>query len=344
VRDIISIDENWKDKIMKKRILVTGGTGFLGAYIIRELVEKNYLVRAIRRSDTMPFFIEKNILEKVEWVPGDVLDVVSLEEAMEGIDAVIHAAAIVSFLKRERKKMYQVNVEGTANVVNIALEKSVKKLVHISSVAALGRSMKGGAVDENKKWEESKANTHYARTKMKAELQVWRGMSEGLDAVILNPSTILGYGDWNSGSCSIFRNIHNGFNWFTPGVNGFVDVEDVSRVAVLMLGNEISEQRFIVNGDNWSFKKLQDTIASGFGKPGPKKAATPFILSLGWRLERFRSAFTRKKPLLTPESVRVAISKTYFDNKKLLSYLPDFSFTPLEQTITKTCKYYMAAV
>ena len=229
-------------------------------------------------------------------------------------------------------------------MVNIALEKGIKKLIHISSVAALGRSMLGGEVDEEKKWEESKANTHYAKSKMKAELQIWRGISEGLNAVILNPSTILGYGDWHTGSCSIFRNIHNGFNWYTPGVNGFVDVEDVARVAVLMLENDISEQRFIVNGDNWSFKKLQDTIAGGFGKPGPKKAASPFILSLGWRLERFRSAFSRKKPLLTPESVRVAISKTYFDNNKILSSLPGFSFTPLEHTITKACKHYMNGV
>ncbi len=329
---------------MKKRILVTGGTGFLGAYIIRELVEQNYFVRAIRRKDSLPLFIDKSSLEKAEWVKGDVLDVVSLEDAMEGIDAVVHSAAIVSFLKREREMMYQVNVEGTANVVNIALEKGVKKLVHISSVAALGRSMKGGDVSEDKKWEESKANTHYARTKMKAELQVWRGISEGLDAVILNPSTILGYGDWHTGSCSIFRNIYDGFNWYTPGVNGFVDVEDVSRVVVMMLENEISEQRFIINGDNWSFKKLQDAIARGFGKSGPENAASPFILSLGWRLERFRSAFTGKKPLLTPESVRVAISKTYFDNKKILSYLPGFSFTPLDHTITKACKHYLSSV
>jgi dihydroflavonol-4-reductase len=327
-----------------KNILVTGGTGFLGAYILKALVEKGYKARAIRRRNILPSFIEKAIMDRVEWLDGDVLDVMSLEDAMDDMDAVVHSAAVVSFLKKDRKEMYQVNVEGTANVVNIALEKGIKKLVHISSVAALGRTPGGGHVDEEKKWEETRVNTHYARSKMKAELQVWRGVSEGLDAVILNPSTILGYGDWNTGSCSIFRNIYKGFDWYTPGINGFVDVEDVARVIILMLENQISEQRFIVNGDNWTFRKLQDFIAHGFGKPGPGKAATPFILSLGWKLEKLRSVFTNKKPLLTPESVRVAVSKTYFENQKILSALPGFSFTPLELTIEKACKHYLAKV
>lgn len=304
-------------------------------------MNKGYQVRAIRRSPSLPHYIPASILDKVEWLEGDILDVVSLEDAMEGAGAVIHAAAIVSFLRKERNKMYQVNVEGTANVVNIALEKNVGKLVHISSVAALGRTPAGGTVNEEKKWEETKVNTHYARSKMKAELQVWRGISEGLDAVILNPSTILGYGDWNSGSCAIFRRIYRGFNFYTTGVNGFVDVEDVAKVAVLMLENGISEQRFIVNGDNWSFRHLQETIAAGFGKPAPKRAATPALLSLGWKLEKLRSIFTNKKPFITPESVRVAVSKTYFENQKILSALPGFSFTPLELTIEKACKHYL---
>jgi dihydroflavonol-4-reductase len=179
-------------------ILITGGTGFLGAYIIRALVEKGYGVRAIRRHNNFPSYIPKEIFDKVEWVEGDILDVVSLEDAMEGVDTVIHSAAIVSFTKREQKKMYKINVEGTANVVNIALEKNIKRFVHISSIAALGRKENGGHIDEEKKWEESRINTHYAKSKYKAELEVWRGISEGLNAVILNPSTILGYGTMNS--------------------------------------------------------------------------------------------------------------------------------------------------
>ena len=329
---------------MSAKILITGGTGFLGSYIIKQLVEKNYAVRAIRRGNKLPTWISKEITDKVEWVEGDILDVVALQDAMESVDTVIHSAAIVSFLKKDRKQMYQVNVEGTANVVNMALEKNVSRLVHISSVAALGRTAGGGHVNEEKKWEESKVNTHYAKSKFKAELQVWRGVSEGLDAVILNPSTILGFGDWHSSSCAIFKQVYEGFNWYTPGINGFVDVEDVAKAVILCMESDISEQRFIINGDTWPFKKLQDTIADNFKKKRPGRKTTPFLLAIAWRLEKVKSLLTGKKPLLTKESARVAQSQTFFENDKILKALPGFSFTPLEETIENACKKYLGTI
>ncbi|MBP7556373.1 MAG: SDR family NAD(P)-dependent oxidoreductase [Chitinophagaceae bacterium] len=328
---------------MDKKILVTGGTGFLGSYILKALIEKGYQVRALCRSNKRPFYIPASILEKVEWIEGDVLDVVSLDDAMKGIDAVIHAAAVVSFQRSDRNLMQSVNVEGTANVVNLALENNVTRLLHVSSVAALGRSEQGGEVNEEKKWEENKLTTHYARSKFKAELEVWRGMAEGLDAVIMNPSTILGYGDWHHSSCAIFRNIYKGFKWSTPGINGFVDVADTARAAVLLLESNISGERFIINGDNWPFKQLMFTIADRFGVKRPDRLATPTLTSIAWRLEAFKSFFTRQKPLLTRESARVAHSYTRFSNHKLLEALPGFAFTPLEQSIENACRMYSQA-
>jgi dihydroflavonol-4-reductase len=325
---------------LSAKILITGGTGFLGAYITKHLVEKGYAVRAIRRSNNFPAYIPKNIFDQVEWVEGDILDVVSLQDALQDIDIVIHSAAIVSFSKKEQKQMYKVNVEGTANVVNMALEKNIKRFVHISSIAALGRKTDGAHVNEEKKWEESKINTHYAKSKYKAELEVWRGISEGLNGVILNPSTILGYGDWNTGSSGIFKNVYNEFKWYTPGINGFVDVEDVAAAAILLMESDISEQRFIINGDNWPFQKLMNTMADCFGKKKPGRQTTPLLLSMAWRLEKLKSIITGKKPLLTKESAKVAHSKTYFDNAKFLQTFPQFSFTPLEQTIQKACTKY----
>jgi len=322
------------------KIFITGGTGFLGAYIIKQLVEKGYSVRALRRSGKVPSYISKEIFEKVEWIEGDVLDVVSLDDGMEGAETVIHSAAIVSFHERHRKEMYKVNVEGTANVVNIALERGIRRFVHISSIAALGRKTDGGSVNEEKKWEESKVNTHYAKSKYRAELEVWRGMSEGLNAVILNPSTILGYGDWHSGSAAIFKNVYNEFKWYSPGVNGFVDVEDVARAAILLMESEISEERFIINSDNWPFKRLMDTMADCFKKKKASRQTTSFIINLAWRLEKIKSMLTGHKPLLTKESAKVAHSKTYFENEKFLRAFPGFSFTPLEQTISTACKRY----
>ena len=199
-------------------------------------------------------------------------------------------------------------------------------------------------MNEEKKWEESKVNTHYAKSKFKAELQVWRGISEGLDVVILNPSTILGYGDWHSSSCAIFKNVHEEFKWYSPGINGFVDVEDVARAAIILMESNISEQRFIVSGDTWSFQKLQNTIADGFGKKRPAKKTTPFLMALAWRIEKLKSLFTGKKPLLTKESARVAQSQTWFSNDKIRQALPGFSFTPLEETIKKACEKYTGTI
>ena len=321
-------------------ILVTGGTGFLGSYIIKLLVEKGYRVRAIRRSSKLPTWMDESVFKNVEWVEGDVLDVVALEEAMEGVEAVIHSAAVVSFLKKERKTMYQVNIDGTTNVVNVMLEKNINRLVYISSVAALGRTAGGGHVNEERKWEESKINTHYSITKHKAEMEVWRGISEGLNAVILNPSTILGFGDWTTGSCAIFKNIQKGISWFTPGINGFVDVEDVAKATMQILESEITDQRFIVNGHTWPFKKLQETIAENFGKKKPTRAANPFLLGIAWRIEKIKSLLTGQKPLLTKESAKVACSQTWFENEKLLNALPGFTYRPLEETIKKACDQY----
>lgn len=325
----------------QSKILVTGGTGFLGAYIIKQLLADGFAVRAIKRANsTLPFFIDKDILNKAEWVEGDILDVTSLENAMQDIDTVIHSAAVVSFAKKERNKMYHVNIEGTANVVNIALQKNIRRFVYISSVAALGRKKDSSRVDETAKWEENPVNTHYAITKYKAELEVWRGFAEGLEGVILNPATILGYGDWRGGSNAIFKNVYDEFGWYTNGINGFTDVEDVARATVLLMKTNITEQRYIICNDNWSFKKLFDTMADNFNKKRPSKEATPFLSGIAWRLEWLKSLFNGKSPLVTKESAKVAISETFFDSDKLLKALPGFSLTPLEDTIARAGKKY----
>ena len=328
-----------------KKILVTGGTGFLGAYIIKELTERGYQVRALKRDlqKADPSFIPAAVWANVEWIEGDVLDIISLEEAMQGADAVIHAAAVVSFHKKDRARMYEVNVDGTANVVNMAIEAGVPRFVHISSVAALGRTADGQMVNEEKKWDESPNNTHYARSKYKAELEVWRGMAEGLNAVILNPSTILGYGDWHSSSSAIFKNVYHEFKWYSPGLNGFVDVADVAKAAILLMETSINEERFVVNGDNWPFKKLLHFMADSFGKKKATRVTRNWMLGLAWRMEAVKSWFTGEKPLLTKESARVAHSRTIFDNSKLKNALPGFHFTPLEESIRRACIQYKSA-
>ena len=187
--------------------------------------------------------------------------------------------------------MYLVNADGTANVVNLALENNIKRLVHISSISALGRTASGEKVTEEKKWEETKLNTHYGISKHKSEMEVWRAMGEGLNAVIMNPSTVLGYGNWHDGSCAIFKNIYNEFPWYTTGVNGFVDVRDVAAAMRMLMHSDITAERFILNGGNYTYKEVFNTIADAFGKPRPYKKVTPFLAELVWRAEKIKSLF-----------------------------------------------------
>jgi nucleoside-diphosphate-sugar epimerase len=322
-------------------VLVTGGTGFLGAYIIKELVEKGHPVRAIRRGDSIPFFIPPPISAKVEWIRGDILDIVGLEEAMEGVDAVIHAAAKVSFARRDRRELFHTNIEGTANMVNMALIKGIRRFVHVSSVGALGRTANGEQVTEEKKWADSKLNTSYSISKFYAEMEVWRAIGEGLPAVIVNPGTLLGYGDWNSSSCALFKNVFNEFPWYTEGINGFVDVADAARATVCLLDSGVTGQRFILNAENWSFHRLFDNIAAGFAKKPPSREATPFLAGIAWRMEKIKSLLSGHPSLLTRESARIAQSRTFFDNSRILQQLPGFAFTPLTETIRTACGAYL---
>ncbi|HEX2534847.1 MAG TPA: NAD-dependent epimerase/dehydratase family protein [Chitinophagaceae bacterium] len=325
-------------------VLVTGGTGFLGAYIIRNLVQKGLPVRALRRSAKTPFFMDASVRDAVEWVEGDVLDVIALEEALQGVDSVIHSAAVVSFHKSERQRLYAVNVDGTANVVNAAIDAGVRRFLHVSSVAALGRSGMEETVSENRKWEVRGENTHYAISKHRAELEVWRGFAEGLGGVMINPSTILGFGDWHQSSCAIFRNAYNEFPWYTNGVNGFVGVEDVAEAAVQLLQSDLHGKRYIVNAENLSFRTLFDTIADGFGKKKPHRHATPALGGLAWRLESIKAAFSGRPALLTRETARVAQCRTRFDNTALLGDLPGFRYRPLAEVIPAACKKYLRAL
>jgi len=240
--------------------------------------------------------------------------------------------------------MYHVNIDGTANVVNLALDHGIKRMVHVSSISAIGRTINGEQVSEEKKWIKSKLNTHYGITKNKSEMEVWRGMGEGLNAVIINPSTVLGYGDWHNGSSAIFKNVYKEFPWYTEGINGFVDVEDVARTVVLLMESNITEERFIINSENWTFRRLFETIADGFGKKHPYRKATPFLSGIAWRLEKIKSLLTGNKPLLTKETAGVAQTTTYWSNDKILKALPEFFFQPLEKSIVTACEKYLKAL
>ncbi len=314
-------------------ILVTGGAGLLGKELITQLLLQGKQVRAIYNKTELPNFHNDNLQQ----VQCDILDVVGLEEAMNAVEQVYHCAAIVSFNPRRRQEMFKINIEGTANVVNAALDAGVKKMVYVSSVAALGRIRENEPINETMNWTEETSNSAYGQSKYLAEMQVWRGIGEGLDAVMVNPVIILGAGDWNGGSSQIFKTAYDEFPWYTDGSTGFVDVRDVVKAMIELMNSNVSAERFIVSAENKTYAEVFNLMANAFGKKPPYKKVTLLLAKIVWRMEAIKSFFTGKDPLLTKETSATAMAKVTFDNSKLKKFLPGFSYRKIESTIADTC-------
>jgi nucleoside-diphosphate-sugar epimerase len=214
----------------------------------------------------------------------------------------------------------------------------VEKLLHVSSVAALGRLRQNTFINETMNWTAETSNSEYGRTKYLGEMEVWRGVGEGLNTVVVNPSIILGAGNWGAGgSAGIFKNVYKEFPWYTDGVTGFVDVNDVVTAMQMLMNSSISGQRFILSADNAGYHELFTMIAHAFGKKPASKKVTPFMAALVWRLEALKGAISGKQPLLTRETAKTAQAKVYFDNTKLFKYLPEFKYAALKESVERIC-------
>ncbi|MGV3629936.1 MAG: NAD-dependent epimerase/dehydratase family protein [Bacteroidota bacterium] len=331
-------------------ILVTGGTGLLGSNLLFELSASGGPVRAIYRDASKIGTVQKLFrkldpelgetrFHKIEWVPCDVLDVVTLEEAMTGCDYVYHCAAQVSFRRRDFTSMMKINRQGTFNLVNIALDLKIKKLCYVSSTAAVGKVQQPDGHDyvvESNKWTQSPNTSGYSISKYSAEKEVWRAMEEGLRIVIINPSVIFGPGNWEESSLTIFRTLAKGLRFYTKGSNAFVDVRDVVRAMVSLQNSEISGQRFLCTGTNIRFYDLFLLIAKELKVKPPAIFANRFLCQVAWRLVAI-SELVGKRPTLTRESVNSSQSHTQYDSSKLVKAL-DFKFTDLRETIAYTVK------
>jgi len=322
-------------------IFVTGGTGLVGGYLLKELLRTHSNILALYRNQ-YPIQLSNEEINKITWVKGDVMDVTLLHEAMQSCEKVYHCAGVVSFNPSRRNELLKINVGGTANVVNAALSAGVKKLVHVSSVSALGRKRNNITVTEEMKWSEESNISNYGRSKFLAELEVWRGISEGLRAIIVNPTIVLGVGNWNHSSAATFKSAYNEFPWYTNGVSGFVDGADVARAMIQLMDSEISGERFILSAENWSYRDLFTSMAKAFGKKPPRREVSPFFASLVWRIEKIKSKLKGEDPLLTRETAETAQTKVYFDNSKIRKFLPGFIFRPISHTIDAYCREYLA--
>lgn len=319
-------------------IFVTGGTGFLGTHLLRSLVLSGHPVRALKRRHSK-ILLEEDLNKAVEWVEGNILDIPTLEQSMDGCDEVYHCAAMVSFQPKHRGALMRVNVEGTANVVNVALEQKIRKMMYVSSVAAIGRRG-SNVIRESTEWENSNFNSNYGISKYLAEREVWRGIAEGLSAVIVNPTVIIGDGNWKEGTPRFFLNVWKGMPAYTSGGTGFVAADDVAAIMIQLMKSNIENERFIINAENLKFKDLFSRIADVLGKKRPYLHATPWIMELVWRWETIRSTISSFPPFISREIARNAGCTYHFDASKIRQAI-DFQFTPIENCIESTGKKFL---
>lgn len=331
-------------------ILVTGATGFLGSHLTATLLCNGTRVRALKResSDT-DFFLKvisffeskgrKPDMSLLEWADGDVLDVVALENVFAGVDTVYHTASVVSFAASEKDNMMKTNVEGTANIVNAALYAKVKRFCHVSSTAALGRAKSGDFITEETEWSNSPYNTDYSVTKYLAELEVWRGIEEGLNAVIVNPSVILGFCKLQQSSGSLFRRVKQGISVYPTGVNAYVGVQDVVDIMIKLTTGECVGERFLVTAENLDYKTVLGNIANGFGKKAPQIKIQPWMLQVGWRVSYLLNKLGISKPFLTKQIAKTAGIKIFYRNDKVTKFT-GHTFRSVEEVIQETCGAY----
>jgi dihydroflavonol-4-reductase len=316
-------------------ILVTGATGFVGSVLARQLATQNISIRCIKRSTSVIPHILQPYSHLIDWREADILDYATLEEAFEDITQVYHCAAWVSFKQADKDPMIHTNVKGTANVVNLCLEQGAR-LVHVSSIAAIGQAKPGQLITEKNYLEETPANNIYSISKLESEMEVWRGIAEGLDAVIVNPSIIIGPTAGTEGSGKLFETVRRGLKFYTRGSCGLVDVEDVARCMITLMESDITAERYIINAENWNYKDLMETIAGCFDQKKPTTEAKPWMLELAWRSASFVATLTGKDPSLDKISARAATVEQNYDNNKIVKET-GFKFKPVAESIAEIC-------
>ncbi len=330
-------------------ILVTGGTGLVGSHLLYKLIIAGEKPLALKRPSSdisrtkkvFSYYSDNSdaLFNKIVWVDGDILDYSSILDAMNGVSKVYHTAASVSFQSSDKQNLIATNITGTANIVNAALEKNISKLLHISTIGALGRAESSGAVTEDTHWN-SKKTSIYSTSKYNAEMEVWRGIAEGLNAVIINPSIILGPGEWNTGSSKLFSTMYNGLKFYSIGSNGFVDVEDVVESMMQLMQSEIVAERFIVNSENISYKQFFTWMANSLNIAPPKYKAGVFLSGIGWRLLWVKGVITGKNSTITRETAETACQLYNYSNSKIKKEL-GIEFMSVKDSLDKNSKLFL---
>jgi len=329
-------------------ILVTGGTGLVGAHLLYKLTSQNEKIRAIYRSEHKIQLVKnvfesysadaENLFKKIEWVEADILDIPALLEAFKDITYVYHSAAFVSFEPNKYHLLRRTNIDGTANVVNLCLSENVKKLCYVSSIATLGNELNNKPVSEDTIWNPEADNNDYAITKYGAEMEVWRGTQEGLNAVIVNPGVILGFGFWDNGTGNLFKKAQKGFKFYTSGTIALVSVEDVVKVMIDLMHSDIVNERFVLIAEHWTYKRFLETLAKSVNGNPPKRLAPNWLLNIVWQMDWLKTKFTGARRQLTRNLSRTLSTDTRYDTGKLKTVL-NFKFEAIEDVILETGRH-----
>lgn len=320
----------------------------MGSHLLFQLLQDHDAVRATYRTEAsleevrslFEYYSDEgpSLLEKIQWVKADLTDIPSLEAAFKNISRVYHSAAMISFNPAAWDALKKTNVEGTANIVNLCLAHKVEKLCYASSIAAIGKGVQQGEVTEENEWAETETSV-YALSKHLAEMEVWRGSQEGLDAVMVNPGVILGAGNWNQGSLRFFKNAARGMKSYFPGGTGFVDVRDVANCMIRLMRSDIRNERFIKVADNLTYKDFLGSLSESFGLPRPKKAIPLWVLEVGWRVDWFSHYFLRTKRRLTRDTVNSLKNPKQYSSQKIKDVL-GFEFIHPEDSIKEYSQYF----
>lgn len=323
-------------------ILVTGGTGLVGAHLLYKLLSNNEKVRAIYRSERKLEHVKNvfatytndyNILFKsIDWVQADIIDVPALSEAFKDVTHVYHCAAFVSFEPDKYHLLRKTNIEGTANIVNFCISGNIKKLCYVSSIATIGKAVNKELITEETNWNPEADNSVYAITKYGAEMEVWRGSQEGLNVVVVNPGVILGAGIWKFGTGSLFKKAHKGLKYYTSGSFGLIAVEDVITIMITLMKSDITNERFVLVAENWTYKNFLQTLAQSVNAKPPKKLAQNWLLFLGWKLDWLNHKLTGKRRQLTKQITTSLSTETNYSSLKIKTTLK-YNFKEINKTI-----------
>ena len=335
---------------LKPNILVTGGTGLVGSHLLAKLVMQGNSVRALHRKNSDLKKVEnvfsyyskdfESLFKKIEWVVADVINIPSLQPVFTDIQQVYHCAAIVSFRKKDKDIMRKINIEGTANMVNLSLDNKITKFCFVSSIATLDKKEGKKIIDETNEWNPENNNYEYAITKFGGEMEVWRASQEGLNVVIVNPGVILGGGFWEHNTGRFFTNGFNSFKYYTTGQTGFVDVQDVVKVMIDLMKSELVNQNYILVSENATFQSVMNTIARVLKTNPPTKKVSPFMAGIAWRLSWIHSIITGKQPMLTKHSSKAAQQTYSYSSEKIKKDLR-FEFVSLEKSIISIGKQFI---